>query len=162
MAVGAVASMMLFWARTTAVETARMPPQIDHLHGGKRPLGGPPGQVEQREAAARGVVPGLEGRCGRPENRHRADAQREHRQPDERGQNAPDDEEDADEVDVGGHGGKKCGGQAAGRIATRTSTRTDPTCGERSRNRNVAPSATRAGSITRTGCRNNESPVPRQ
>jgi len=48
------------------------------------------------------------------------------------------------------------------RIATRTSTRTDEASGDVIRKRNRAPSATRGGTVTRTGWWSSDSPVPRQ
>ena len=73
-----------------------------------------------------------------------ADPERQSRDADERGQQSPDDEEDADKVDVSVH-------IAAGRTATRSSTRTGNASRDRRRNRKHAPSATPGGTAMRTG-----------
>src|SRR5450759_4573646 len=52
------------------------------------------------------IAPGLR----RLHQRNRAHAERERRQTDERGQQSPDNEENADEVDLGGHGWLVAGG----------------------------------------------------
>src|SRR5207247_10243817 len=92
----------------------------------------------------------------RGDDRDGADAEGERGQSDERRQYAPDDEENAEKVEV------RDQTQAADRMATRTSTRTDETCGELTRKRNRAPSATRAGTARRTAWWKRAAPVPRQ
>jgi hypothetical protein len=83
---------------------------------------------------------------------------------DEHGQAAPDNKEDADEIDVGSHGRPAPRGRvrpgargtwpsyaAEERTATRSSTRTGGACRATTRNLKRAPSATPAGTETRTG-----------
>src|SRR5262249_3731413 len=84
--------------------------------------------------------------AGRRNQRDGAHGQGERRHADQRRQNAPDDEENADEVDAG-----RGGHAAEDRTATRTSTRTEASAfGDEMRKRNRAPSATPGGSQTRT------------
>src|SRR5262249_54734993 len=92
----------------------------------------------------------------RREQRERADTERERRDSDERGQQAPHDEEDAEEIDLRHHSAD-CGLQIAdyaaeARMATRSATRTDAPSGDFRRKRKQAPSATPGGTVTRSSC----------
>ena len=74
-------------------------------------------------------------------------------------QRAPHDEQNGDEVDVRRLSADHT---SDGWMAMRTRTRTEPVCGEVTRNRNVVPSATPRGTATLTVCWKSASPEPAQ
>ena len=115
-------------------------------------------------------------RLGRGDQRDRADAERQRRHADERRQQAPDDEQHADEIDVDSIGDRvgqvleyqvdrassaRSGCRRADRDAHFDAHRA-PRRGDVTRKRKRAPSATPAGTETRTGWWNSDSPVPQQ
>ena len=92
---------------STSAAHARPVTAAPERHADHDVRGAPENRDERQRGERGGRDPGGElspaARRARCDQRDRADAERERRQSDERGQQTPEDEENADQVDVGGH-----------------------------------------------------------
>jgi len=135
--------------RHTDNNVGETPENCDQRQGGEGGGGNLGGELS---------APARRSRCNQGD---RTDSERERRQSDERREQTPEDEEDADQVDVGSQlGDFVIYSITRFVIAIRISTRTESAPGEETRNRMRAPSATPGGSLTRTLWASSRVPVP--